>query len=386
MVKAGLLRAEIPPRRCLDNPLANYLCEPILEVSGGARIIAGHAQRLAKKGHDALIVAPRPAHFTFKEKAKALLGIGDRQFGPDQSLVALAGVPLHMANRRSVPDRIIPRAGRRRDHRDVVGDSRVDLATRAAKGAKADHIQHYETFQNVPAERVDAVWRLPIAKIAVAQWLIDLGRSGSGSSRRSRYPTASITICSMRARGAEESRRRSVSFSRGALQGCRDQPQGHRAGQEARPDVRFLSFGAVMPAAADSRPDCEFHYRPTQAQIADIYGRCDAWLSTSRTEGFNLPPLEAMANGCPAVRLKTGRPLEILKDGVNGFLVDAGDDEGFADATLRILSLSETDWRSMSAAANRSVAIPLGIINQLVRTSIDPRGLSLFLVAAHRQC
>jgi glycosyltransferase involved in cell wall biosynthesis len=65
-----------------------------------------------------------------------------------------------------------------------------------------------------------------------------------------------------------------------------------------------------------------------------------------------------MASGCPAVCSKTGRPLEIIEDGVNGYLVDAGDVEEFASAMLRILSLPDAEWRKMSAAARRSVAHP----------------------------
>jgi len=332
---------------------------PILEVSGGARIIAGHAQRLAKKGHDVLIVAPRPARFTFKEKAKALLGIGDRPFGPDQSLVALAGVPFHMPSRDRSPI-----------EESDVPDADVIIATwwetaewiwpmRAAKGAKVHFIQHYESFENLPAERVDAVWRLPIPKIAVAQWLIDLGRQRFGIEQMALVPNSiDHDLFDARPRSRAEPPTVGFLFHKAPFKDVETSLKAIARVKQARPDVRFLSFGAVMPAAGELPPYCEFHYLPTQAQIADIYARCDAWLSTSRTEGFNLPPLEAMACGCPAVCSKTGRPLEILTDGVNGFLVDAGDDEGFADATLRILSLSETDWRSLSAAANRSVAHP----------------------------
>ena len=70
--------------------------------------------------------------------------------------------------------------------------------------------------------------------------------------------------------------------------------------KQRRPDVRFVSFGSVSPAPGEMPSDVEFHHLPTQEQIAAIYARCDAWLSTSRSEGFNLPPLEAMASGCPA--------------------------------------------------------------------------------------
>jgi glycosyltransferase involved in cell wall biosynthesis len=102
----------------------------------------------------------------------------------------------------------------------------------------------------------------------------------------------------------------------------------------------------------------EFHHLPPQNEIASIYRRCDAWLSTSRTEGFNLPPLEAMASGCPAVCSKTGRPLEIIVNGVNGYLVDQGDVAGFAEAVINILDLSDRDWQAMSKAAQDAVAHP----------------------------
>jgi glycosyltransferase involved in cell wall biosynthesis len=128
--------------------------------------------------------------------------------------------------------------------------------------------------------------------------------------------------------------------------------------KEARPDVRIVSFGAGMPQVGELPPDCEFHFLPSQKQIAEVYAECDAWISTSKAEGFNLPPLEAMASGCPAVCSKTGRPLEIIEGGVNGYLVDAGDVEAFADAVLRILSLPNADWEEMSQAAQRSVAHP----------------------------
>jgi glycosyltransferase involved in cell wall biosynthesis len=65
-----------------------------------------------------------------------------------------------------------------------------------------------------------------------------------------------------------------------------------------------------------------------------------------------------MASGCPAVCSKTGRPLEVIKNGVNGYLVDQGDVAGFADAIARILDLSDEAWQAMSAAARDTVAHP----------------------------
>jgi glycosyltransferase involved in cell wall biosynthesis len=124
------------------------------------------------------------------------------------------------------------------------------------------------------------------------------------------------------------------------------------------PNLKVISFGAARPRADQLLRGTDFRYLPSQDEITDIYSRCDAWLSTSRREGFNLPPIEAMACGCPAVCAKTGRPLEIIQDGVNGFLVDPGDVEGFSNGLARILSLPDEAWRNMSEAAARSVAHP----------------------------
>jgi glycosyltransferase involved in cell wall biosynthesis len=227
------------------------------------------------------------------------------------------------------------------------------------KGKKVHFIQHYEAFPEMPVERVEAVWQLPFFKIAIAQWLIDLGREQFGIGQMALVPN-SIDHALFGAHPRDKGNPPTVGFLFHKAP-FKDLPTTFDALsqiRQARRDVHLVSFGAAMPALGEIPEGCEFHYLPTQGQIADIYSRCDAWLSTSRTEGFNLPPLEAMSSGCPAVCSRTGRPLEIIEDGVNGFLVEAGDVQGFASAILTVLSLSNSDWRKMSEAAHRSVAHP----------------------------
>jgi glycosyltransferase involved in cell wall biosynthesis len=332
---------------------------PVLEVSGGARIIAGHAERLAKKGHEVVIVAPQPERASFKDKARAILGIGSRPLRPDQSLVALADVRLHIPQRERSPiqESDVPDA-------DVIVATWWETAEwiwpmAATKGAKVHFIQHYESFQNLPTERVDAVWRLPTAKIAVAQWLVDLGRERFGIENMALVPN-SVEQQFFDAPARAKGRPPTIGFLFHNAD-FKDVPTTIAAIErlkQLRPDVRLVSFGSMEPNPGEMPPDVEFHYLPTQEQIAGIYARCDAWLSTSRSEGFNLPPLEAMASGCPAVCAKTGRPLEIIQNGVNGHLVDQGDIEGFAEALASIASLSEQRWRDMSDAARCAVAHP----------------------------
>ena len=331
---------------------------PAFESSGGARIVAGHAQMLADKGHEVLIVGPEPRSPGLRERTKALLGRATLPAALEQSHYARAQVPLHVIGHGGPLEL------------DDVPDADIIIATfwitaewiaalPRKKGAKVHFIQHYEDFPGVPLDRLEAVWRLPTYKIAIAQWLVDLGRERFGIDKIALVPNSiDHDIFKPRDRGKEGPLTVGFLFSRASF---KDVPTSIRALQrlkEFEPRVTILSFGAVRPEARQMPPWCEFQQLPTQHEIANIYSRCHAWLSTSETEGFNLPPLEAMATGCPAVCSKTGRPLEIIENGTNGYLVDQGDSDGFAKALSKILSLSDEAWRRMSTAAIEAVAHP----------------------------
>jgi glycosyltransferase involved in cell wall biosynthesis len=118
------------------------------------------------------------------------------------------------------------------------------------------------------------------------------------------------------------------------------------------PGLRVVSFGADRPLGASSLPiGTEFHFRPPQSAIRDIYAKCDVWLCASRREGFHLPPLEAMACRCPVVSTRVGGPEDIIEQGVNGYLVDIGDVDALAAAAVRVLNDGPDAWRKMSDAA-----------------------------------
>src|SRR5205085_9604303 len=116
--------------------------------------------------------------------------------------------------------------------------------------------------------------------------------------------------------------------------------------------LRAIAFGAEPVSPKLSLPAwVEYHYLPAQDQIRKLYSKCDVWLCGSRSEGFHLPPLEAMACRCPVVSTKVGGPLDVVRDGVNGYLVPVGDQAGLADRLKKVLRLSADDWRKMSDAA-----------------------------------
>lgn len=94
------------------------------------------------------------------------------------------------------------------------------------------------------------------------------------------------------------------------------------------PDTRLIVVGdgslrarmrqqAQELGCADS---IEWTGRQPQEQLTDWYGRMDIVLMPSRSEGFGLTAIEAMANGCVVVASHTGGLPEVVRDREVGLL------------------------------------------------------------------
>jgi glycosyltransferase involved in cell wall biosynthesis len=76
-------------------------------------------------------------------------------------------------------------------------------------------------------------------------------------------------------------------------------------------------------------------------QVGDVerlYGECDVFISTSRTESFGFPLLEAMASGVPVVASAIPSSIEVLAG--HGELFLPGDAGAAANAVRRVLDLA----------------------------------------------
>lgn len=73
-----------------------------------------------------------------------------------------------------------------------------------------------------------------------------------------------------------------------------------------------------------------FRFRGHLEQVSAFYQGLDVYLNTSRHEGVPMSILEAMAHGVPVVAPAVGGIVEIIDDGVDGFLVEGRCPEDFA--------------------------------------------------------
>ena len=93
----------------------------------------------------------------------------------------------------------------------------------------------------------------------------------------------------------------------------------------------------------------EWAGRQPQDRLTDWYGRMDIVLMPSRSEGFGLTAIEAMANGCVVVASRTGGLPEVVRDREVGLLHKP---ESITDMVVKIVSLlGDTDLLSRYSTA-----------------------------------
>ncbi len=88
---------------------------------------------------------------------------------------------------------------------------------------------------------------------------------------------------------------------------------------------------------AGMRENMDFRESVSQPALLQYYSNCDILVLPSRTEGWGLSLMEAMACGKPVVASRVGGIPELVRNGREGILVKAGDVQELADAILRLL-------------------------------------------------
>ncbi|MBE9186692.1 glycosyltransferase family 4 protein [Microcoleus sp. LEGE 07076] len=332
---------------------------PTLGLTGGMRVLSIYTELLQKRGHKIFIVSTPQRQRTLKQQVRSLLKGRGWESAPKKELSHFDKVDVEIRildTDRPVTDLDVPDA-------DVIMATWWETAEwvdkiSPRKGAKVYFLQHYEAFEYVPKGRVEATWRLPMHKIAVAQWLADKARNEYGDLSVSLVPPTVNTkqFYSPKPRSKQSVPTVGLYYSTTPWKGCDLALKAFSIAAKKIPNLRLVAFGSGEnpPSYLPLPRGTEYNKAPTQDQLKDYYSKCDAWLFSSRSEGFGLPILEAMACGTPVIGTPAGAAPELLAGG-GGILVNPENPEDMARAIEQICQLSDAEWLAMSETALNTV-------------------------------
>ena len=335
-------------------PLRITFVLPQADLSGGARVVAIHAKNLAQRGHRVVVVSRPQRTPTVRERLRS----------------TLTGKPLPSAARSTTSHLDhLPGVEHRRieSRRPVVADDLPDAdvvvatwwetaewiaALPQTKGTSVYFLQHYEVYAEQPKDRVDATWRLPIPKVAVARWLSELASEVFGDRNVFLVPNAvDPTQFHASPRGKRQTPTVGVMYSHVRFKGCDVALGAFERARQHVADLKLVAFGHRAPTPElPLPPGTQFIAQPAQDEMRHLYAAADAWLFASRHEGFGLPILEAMACRTPVIATPAGAAPELIAQG-GGILTKPEDPADMAAAIERIAAMKESEWQALSDAA-----------------------------------
>lgn len=332
---------------------------PVLSFAGGNRVVAIYADWLSKNGHEVTLISREAPTPKWRKRIKHLLH--------GKEWLKHTPRPRSFMDRLNVSHHVVS-SDRDLNANDVPeGDVLICTWWETAEwanalptqcGARVYFIQHHEIFAYLPRERVKATYLLPYHKITIAQWLVDVMNSQYGdhhvdlvanavdhgqfySERRKKNsrPTIGMLYHAAEFKGVDTSLKVIVEL------------------KKRYPSLRVIAFGSTKENSKYRLPKfVELHVEPMQEAIRHIYASCDVWLTTSRSEGFNLMAMESMACRTPVVSTRTGWPIEAIRDGENGYLIDIDHVDEAVHAVSKVLDLDDSRWLEMSDAAWNTVS------------------------------
>ena len=327
-------------------------------LSGGVKSNRLIAEAMVRRGHQVSILyvdLPRPAPPPWRVRTFWRYQKQQRQAKREGG-----GRPKHHLMQSTAT--LLPIQRRPIEARDVP-DADVTIATwwetaewvrdwPASKGVKAYFVRHHELHGGDP-ERVKATYRQPMLKLVIAKWLQRLMQEDYGDPNSVLVPNGvDQTQFSFVPREKQAVPTVGMLYGKVKWKGADTAFDALRLAQRQCPELRVVAFGS-HPIEPHHVPPAnfEYHFRPAQVTIPELYRQADAWLVPSTLEGFGMPGLEAAACGCPLVVTRCGGAEDYLEEGVNGRLVPVGDAQAMAAALLELVGQDAPAWQAMSRAS-----------------------------------
>lgn len=316
----------------------NFVLQAIGKT-GGVLVVLEYARRLRAAGHDVCVYYPALPHAVYFNTLPAW------KIGPVRLRMVWNAIFDAGRARREAGDaglRLVPVVANA-----FIRDADVTIATAwptaydvaaltPSKGRKLYFVQGYETW-NGQVERVDRSFRLPLGILTISPWLTRLVRERFGLEPVAELRNGvDLDFFRPPPEGRPDDRINLLMMHHvQAVKGIPDGLHALRAIKRRHPRVRIRMFG--MHPFPDRDDFIEYHQNPSRDLLLGLYQDAHVFLSPGLSEGWHLPPMEAMACGCALVATRVGC-VPALEENGNMLTAEPGDrDALFArlDALIR---------------------------------------------------
>jgi glycosyltransferase involved in cell wall biosynthesis len=278
--------------------LPRYLSAP----AGGFKVVYEYANHLQARGHRVTVVHPR-------------------NVSPQTGLLQTIKSRLWPYKIRWRDGRIVPWFPIREDVRTLlvrdlregfIPDGDVIFATgyqtafwvsryAVSKGRKYYLVQHHEVWDG-PEDKVNRTWVLPLHKVVIAHWLLNLAEE-LGEGERATYIPNGIDFTHFKMTTPISVRPAHRVAMMAHPSDWKGTPDGLAALETVRKQVPELE--AVLFGTHRRPPNVPewitYVQQPSANELPALYNSCSIFLHPSWTEGWGLPSAEAMSCGCALV-------------------------------------------------------------------------------------
>ncbi len=206
------------------------------------------------------------------------------------------------------------------------------------KGIKFYLIQHYETWSG-PKDRIDNTWKYPLHKIVIAEWLYKKGLELGISESMMKHIPNGIDHDKYRIINDVSSREKIISmlYSTVSWKGSAEGIEALKIAKSKHDDLKVILFGVSSPP--ENLPKWIKYVKnpPQDYLVRNIYNKISIYLCSSWTEGWHLPPAEAMACGCAVVSTENTGVVDYITNMESGLLSPIKDPQSLGENLIKLL-------------------------------------------------